>query len=87
MEENLSGGKGFQQIDAAQQSGFSAAGSADYRCNISLIDCEVNVFKYDAGSESFGEMADLKNMFAHFFSPLVSISLLTSSKGEPESLG
>ena len=59
MVQNLAGGGGFQQIDAAQQRGLAGAGSADDGGYIALVHNEVDVPQYLVIAKGFGKVIHL----------------------------
>ena len=71
MEQHAAVGRGLQQVDAAQQRGFSAAGGADHAGNIAVVDGKVNIAQHHVGAKAFGEVAHLNDGFRHGM-PLLS---------------
>ena len=61
MIENLSGRGGLQEIDTAQEGGFSGAGGANDTDDIAVADGKVDVLENLMGAEGLGQMIDLQN--------------------------
>ena len=57
--QNLAGGGGFQQIDAAQQRGLAGAGCTDDRGYIALVHNKIDVPQYLMIAKGFGKVIHL----------------------------
>ncbi len=66
MEKNLTGGRGFEQIDAAEKRGFAGAGSTDNADDISVVGFKINVFQHLMVAEAFAQMAYLQDWGFYF---------------------
>ena len=59
MVEDLSGGRGFQKVNAPQQGAFAGAGSTDDRGHVTLFHGEINIPQHLMGTEAFGQVVHL----------------------------
>ena len=65
VEQHLTVGRGFQQVDAAQQGGLAAAGCADHTGDIAGLDGKIHIAQHNVGAEALGKMLDLNNSLRH----------------------
>ena len=65
VEQHLAVRGRLQQIDAAQQRGFAAAGRADDAGHVARVDGKVHVTQNNMGAEALGEVAHLDNRLRH----------------------
>ena len=66
VEQDLTGRRTLQQIDASQQGGFTAAGCANDTGNIAFPDSKVHIPKNGMVSECLLKMAYFNDGFRHF---------------------
>ena len=69
VEQNITGGGGFQQIDTAQQGTLTGTGGTDNRCHIALVHCEINVTQNNMRTKGLRQVLNLQNTFTHPISP------------------
>ena len=65
VEQHLAVRGGLQQVDAAQQGRFAAAGRADDAGDIAGVDGKIHIAQNDMGAEALGEVAYLNNRLRH----------------------
>ena len=62
---DLAGVGAFEEVEAAQEGGFAAAGGADDEEGLAGADVGVDAVEHRAGAEAFDEAADLEEGVRH----------------------
>ena len=65
MVQDFTGAGIFQQVDAAQQGGFTGTGSADDGGHVALFDGKVNVPENFVGTEGLAQVTHFNDVVFH----------------------